>query len=206
MKRYAFVDVDGTIVDGNLGVSLARKMLFDSERPSKIRNLFRFLLYLLKSAHIALLYPFSFLLPVYMYVQGGATDRYLDLVESWPRGVVERLSREVAYSANVPEEAVSFLRSLLDDGYDVVLISASPSIVLKHLVQRIGLPLIFVGLDDAHPYPFTARVKAEIIQKEFSDGIPAIVVGNPKRDPFWLARERAIVVRSPADLEAYITR
>jgi len=119
MKKYAFVDVDGTIVDGNLGVTLARRMVFGSDRPAKIRNLFRFLLYILKSAHIALLYPFSFLIPVYTYLQGGTTDRYLDLVESWPPEVAERLARDIAYSASVPDVSIAFLRFLLSKGYHV---------------------------------------------------------------------------------------
>ncbi len=201
MKKYAFVDVDGTIVAGNLGVALGRRIIFCRDRPPRIRNLARFMTYVVKSVHIALLYPFSFLIPVYTYIQGGATDRYLDLIKSWPADVAEERARDVAYSADIPPAAVSFLKSLLDKGYHVVLLSASPSIVLKYLVRRLGLPLAYVGLDDEHPYPFTARVKAEIIQKEFVDGEPAIVVGNPKREPFWLATERAIVVKSPFELQ-----
>ncbi len=201
MKKYAFVDVDGTIVDGNLGVALGRRMLFCRDRPPRIRNLARFLAYVIKSMHIALLYPFSFLLPVYTYIQGGATDRYLDLIKSWPTDVAEERARDVAYSADIPPVAVSFLKSLLDRGYYVVLLSASPSIVLKYLVQRLDLPIDYVGLDDDHPYPFTARVKADIIRREFGDGVPAVVVGNPKREPFWLATERAIVVKSPFELQ-----
>ncbi|NPA76704.1 MAG: haloacid dehalogenase-like hydrolase [Candidatus Diapherotrites archaeon] len=202
MKRYAFVDVDGTIVDGNMGVSLAKHMLFEKDRPFKIRNWFRLDLYFIKSAHIALLYPFSFLMPVYNYLQSGATDRYLDLLESWPEDVAERIAKTVAYSATVPPSAERFLHALISRGYRVVLISASPSITLKYLVERLDLPLQYVGLDDKHPFAFTARMKAEIIKKEFGDGIPAIVVGNPKREPFWLAQEQAVIVHSPYDLNA----
>ncbi len=198
MKRYAFVDVDNTLVDGNLGVMLGRRLFFRRQGVSFVR-LHRLLAYFVKSVHIFALYPFSFLLSVYDYVQDRASDRYLDLVESLPADFVDSVARDVAFSAVVPDPARNFLHTLVDSGYDVVLLSASPSVVLKHLVDRLGLPLSFVGLDRDHPLPFTASVKANIIRSEFSDGYPAIVAGNPRREPFWLARERAIVVKSPYD-------
>ncbi len=198
MKRYAFVDVDNTIVDGNLGVMLGRRLFFHRQGVSFVR-LHRLLAYVVKSVHIFALYPFGFLLSVYDYVQDRASDRYLDLVESLPADFVDSVARDVAFSAVVPDPARGFLCRLVDSGYDVVLLSASPSVVLKHLVDRLGLPLGFVGLDRDHPLPFTASVKANIIRSEFSDGYPAIVAGNPRREPFWLARERAIVVKSPYD-------
>jgi hypothetical protein len=206
MKRYAFVDVDNTLVNGNLGAMLARRIATRKATPPKLRNKLRYISYILKSVHIALLYPFSFLLPVYYYVQGGASDRYLDLVESWDEEDMRKEAAAVVSSAEIPPVSVSFLKLLLSKGYDVVLLSSSPAIVLELLVRRIGLPLRYVGLDDKHPFPFTAHNKARVILEEFSDGIPAIVAGNPRREPFWLATELKIVVRTPDDLEQWIRK
>lgn len=204
MRCYAFVDVDHTIVDGNLGKEFAKELLKRGPRKGVLKDKRRFLLYLIKSVHIALLYPFSFLYPVYVYLQDTTTDRFLDLVRSWDPKEAERVARSVAEHARIPDAAISFLRKLYEKGYTIVLISASPSIVLKHLVERLPVPVSFVGIDEDHPYPMTRDEKARIILSEFGDGKPCIVVGNPKREPFWLAREKAIVVRSPNELGRWL--
>lgn len=204
MKRYAFVDVDQTIVDGNLGKDFAKELLKQGPRNGAIKDKRRFITYILKSVHLALLYPFSFLYPVYLYLQDATTDRFLDLVESWDPEEADRVAKKVAERAKIPDDAVVFLQRLHERGYEIVLLSASPAIILKHLVKRLPVPLRFIGTDEAHPYPMTRDVKARIITTEFRDGEPCIVVGNPKREPFWLARERAIVVRKPKELKRWI--
>lgn len=204
MKRYAFVDVDQTIVDGNLGKDFAKELLKRGPRKGAIKDKRRFITYILKSVHLALLYPFSFLYPVYLYLQDATTDRFLDLVESWDPEEADRVAKKVAERAKIPDDAVVFLQRLHERGYEIVLLSASPAIILKHLVKRLPVPLRFIGTDEAHPYPMTRDVKARVITTEFGDGEPCIVVGNPKREPFRLARERAIVVRKPKELKRWI--
>ena len=204
MKRYAFVDVDHTLVNGNLGKDFAKELLKRGPREGIIKDKYRFILYILKNVHLVLLYPFSFLYPVYIYLQDAATDRFFDLVESWDLEEAERAANIVAKRAEVPEAAVSFIQKLHARGYSIVLLSASPTIILKYLARRLPVPLQFVGTDKSHPYPLTRDAKAKVIRGEFADGIPCIVVGNPKREPFWLARERAIVVRKPKELKRWL--
>ena len=204
MKRYAFVDVDMTIVDGNLGTIFAKELLKKGPRKIYLRSKWHFIAYLIKSVYIALLYPFSFLYPVYVFLQDASTDRFFDLLESWRREEIEAAAKRTAERAKIPEEAILFLKHLHQRGYEIVLISASPSIVLEHLVKRLPVPLRFVGTDERHREPMFPEVKARIIREEFADGIPAIVVGNPKREPFWLAREKMIVVRRPQELTLYM--
>jgi len=204
VKRYAFVDVDMTIVDGNLGTIFARELLKKGPRRIYLRSKWRFILYLIKSAYILFLYPFSFLYPVYVFLQDASTDRFFDLVESWREDEAEEAARRAAQKAKLPKESLAFLQKLHESGYEIVLLSATPSIVLKHLVERLPVPVRFVGTDENHREPMFSHVKAKIIQTEFRDGIPAIVAGNPKREPFWLARERKIVVRRPRELARYL--
>ncbi len=200
MKRYAFVDVDMTIVSGNLGAAFAKELLKQGPKRAYMRNPLRFVLYLLKSVHVVILYPFSWLYPVYVYLQDATTDRFFDLIESWRPELADRAARRAVSRARIPEAAVRFLQKLHADGYSIVLLSASPTLVLKYLADRLPVPVDYVGIDDRHREPFFAHVKARIIEEEFGDGIPALVVGNPRREPFWLARERAVVVRKPEDL------
>jgi len=204
MKRYAFVDVDQTIVNGNLGKDFAKELLKRGPRKGVLKDKYRFVQYILKSVHLAMLYPFSFLYPVYTYLQDATTDRFLDLIESWDPDEAEQVAKAVAERADIPEVAALFLQKLHAKGYDVVLLSASPAIVLKYLVRRIPVPLRFVGTDKDHPFPLTSDAKARVILEEFADGVPCIVVGNPKREPFWLAKERAIVVRKPWELKKWL--
>ena len=205
MKRYAFVDVDMTIVDGNLGAIFAKELLKKGPRRAFLRSKWRFIVYLMKSIYVALLYPFTALYPVYVFLQDVTTDRFFDLIASWRKDELERAAETTAKKAKIPPEAMAFLRQLHDDGYEVVLLSASPSIVLKYLVDRLPIPLRFVGTDEYHREPMVPHIKAKIILEEFGDGIPAAIVGNPRREPFWLAKEKKIVVNRPRDLRRYLT-
>jgi len=204
VKRYAFVDVDGTIVDGNLGRMLATYFMKHGLPLQRAKRKLRLLPYFLKMLPVALLYPFSSLVPVYDFAQRLSTSQYLDILNALDPKEANAIARRIVSRARVPEGALEFLRALHESGYEIVLLSASPSFLLAHLARRLPVPVRWVGLDDRHPFPLSRLGKALVILTEFRDGVPAVVVGNPRREPFDLAEEVAIVVRSPYELGRWI--
>ncbi len=204
MKRYAFVDVDGTLVDGNLGRMLAAYFMKHGVPLQRARRKLRLVPYFLKILPAVMLYPFSSLLPVYDFVQRLSTSQYLDILNALDPEEADRIARDVVRRARIPDEALRFLEALHTAGYEIVLLSASPSFLLARLAERLPVPVRWVGLDDRHPFPLSRLGKTLVVLTEFRDGVPAVVVGNPRREPFDLAEEAAIVVKSPYELGRWV--
>ena len=196
-SRVAVVDLDGTLIGENAGVAYVLRLLYYGLRH------FPFTLYARMAIlfPLLLLYPFRFLRPVYFFLQRVSTSLYFVLEQRAPPSLVERALSSTLRRVNVPRTSLEFLRRLREAGYRIIVLSASPQVVVDALLPRLGAHEGY-GISARWGIVFNAEGKAHFLRTFLGIRRVDVMVGNPGREPFWMA-ERRIVVRSPKELNAY---
>ncbi len=196
-SKVAVVDLDGTLIEENAGVAYALRLLYYGLRylPLTLYARMAFLFPLL------LLYPFRFLRPVYFFLQRISTYIYFLLERSAPPDLVKKALESTLRRVVIPETSTDFLRRLRSSGYRVIVLSASPQVVVDALLPRLGAQEGY-GISARWGIVFNAEGKAHFLRTFLGIRRVDLMVGNPGREPFWMA-ERSIVVRSPKELNAY---
>ncbi len=195
------MDLDDTLVYGNTGVAFVIRVLYYGIKGGLPRSFyFRALLYFWALP----LYFFRFLRPVYMFLQRLSAGLFYDLERSWSETLVKKALRSTLQWVKIPQFSKEFVRKLKQRGYRVVIVSASPQVVVDALLPYIGADEGY-GISSRWSLIFDAEGKEQLLRQVVGVEQVDLMVGNPGREPFWMAKE-AIVVRSPKELNSWLPR
>ncbi len=194
-SKIALLDVDGTLIRGNLGSKLGRALILHGLSRG-IYSKRSFLRIILPRAWMLLLLPFIFLSPVYFILQREATRAFYELMRESDERKLEKLAKEVYAKIMVPPESKEFVKRLKRKGYTVYLLTASPKHIVKFLAEDLGVDG-FIAADPATGLVLDREGKENVVRERW--GKVAVIVGNEGKEPFHLA-EHAFEVRHPKDL------
>ncbi len=194
-SKVAIVDVDGTLVKGNLGRLLGIYLITLGLRKG-VYSKQTFLSVFLKRAWMLLLLPFTFVEKIYFLLQREATLAFFDLLCQSDEEKLEELAKEAFREVRISKSARDFIRRLKENGYCVYLLSASPKQMVALLAEKLGVDG-FVATDPRLGIVLDAKGKEKVVRERW--GRVDLMVGNKGKEPFHLAR-RFYVVKGPRDL------
>ncbi len=198
--KFAVVDLDETLIDGSMGYYITKHLLKPGKNKPKIPR--KYYIKMLKYFHIPLLTALKRFYRIYRYIIHKSYQLYLRLLKdpNLPRGPILREMIRAAEEVNIPKESITFIHLLKEKGYTVVLLTATPQEIAEVVGRRLGVDMV-IGSREGEVMD---RENKERVLKELSKrGSIDIIVGNPKNEPFHLAKKLVIMVKSPRELKRW---